>query len=57
MRPLRSRQWPKGHLLNPATPYRNSAQTDLRETFARLRLEQQREALQREHGPAVRRIR
>lgn len=57
MKPLRSREYPVGHILNPATPYRNSASTDVAATFERIRREQAEKILQREHGPAVRRIR
>lgn len=39
MKPLASRDYPVGHLLNPATPYVPSAHTDVARTFARVRQE------------------
>ena len=42
MRPLRSQRWPRGHLLNPATPYFNSSQTDVGRTMARAYAELER---------------
>jgi hypothetical protein len=44
VKPLVSRDYPLGHLLNPATPYEPAARTDIARTFARLR----REARQRD---------
>ncbi len=38
MKPLRS-SYPVGHICNPATPYVDSAHTDLRKTFARVQRE------------------
>lgn len=36
-----STQYPVGHLLNPATPYRNAASTDIRATFAKIKQQQE----------------
>ena len=49
MKPLKS-SYPVGHLLNPATRYVPSHKTDVRETFARIKkeMEKQREPL-RQH--------
>lgn len=49
MKPLVSRGYPLGHVLNPATPYTPAARTDVARTFARLR----REAKQREAEAAA----
>lgn len=46
MTPLKSKEYPLGHLLNPATPYRNAASTDLRATFQRIQAQQQARAKQ-----------
>jgi hypothetical protein len=49
MKPLISREYPLGHLLNPLTPYEPAARTNVARTFARLR----REARQREAEAAA----
>lgn len=41
-----SKQYPVGHLMNPATPYRNAASTDIRATFAKIKAQQQARAKQ-----------
>jgi hypothetical protein len=46
MKELKSKQ-PKGCLLNPDFEYKNSASTNLRETFARVRKRQGESALER----------
>lgn len=35
MKPLVSKQYQRGHILCPETPYSNSISTDIRRTFAR----------------------
>jgi hypothetical protein len=35
-KPLVSKQYPVGHILQPKTPYVNAACTDIRETFKRI---------------------
>jgi hypothetical protein len=41
---LKSKEYPKSHLMNPARLYVNAACTNLAETFARIRAEQAKAA-------------
>jgi hypothetical protein len=41
---LKSNEYPKSHLMNPARLYVNAASTNIAETFARIRAEQAKAA-------------
>lgn len=55
---LRSKEWPVGHLLNPATPYVKAANTDVRVTIARARrrIEAETKANEAERAAKVRKL-
>lgn len=52
LKPLRSTA-PVSSILSPAFPYRNSAQTDVAATFARVRAEQAAEAKANRNVPVL----
>lgn len=51
MKPLVSKRWPVGHILNPRTEYQNAASTDIGRTMARAYAELER--LKREQPHVV----
>ncbi len=46
MKPLRSKEYPTSHLLNPRREYVRSHMTDITQTFERVRREQKRQQTQ-----------
>ncbi len=49
-KPLISKRWPVGHILNPRTPYFNASQTDVSRTMAAARAELERQKHEREQN-------